>query len=88
MSLATRACQPKPLRTKGEAINGFAPAEQGRRLVRTGGLEPPTSRLSGERSNRLSYARVEADNLTNVPDLARIRAKAQTDTSVGVEVRR
>ena len=44
-------------------------------MVRTGGLEPPTSRLSGERSNRLSYARSEADNLLKHPAVAEDRKR-------------
>ena len=36
----------------------YAPIFRLKKVVGTGGLEPPTSRLSGVRSNHLSYAPV------------------------------
>ena len=47
----------------------------GKRLVGTSGLEPPTSRLSGVRSNHLSYAPISSggDEEDRTPDPLRAR---------------
>ena len=38
-------------------------------LMGTSGLEPPTSRLSGVRSNHLSYAPIKNCGFSSYPDL-------------------
>ena len=47
----------------------------GKKLVGTSGLEPPTSRLSGVRSNHLSYAPISSggDEEDRTPDPLRAR---------------
>ena len=65
-----------------------------RRLVGTSGFEPPTSRLSGVRSNHLSYAPISSggDEEDRTPDPLRARQVlsqlSYTPESCGVSERR
>ena len=57
------------------ALNGFSLSFSEKSLVGTSGFEPPTSRLSGVRSNHLSYAPISSggDEEDRTPDPLRAR---------------
>lgn len=53
----------------GPALAGVTFFPPMRELVGLGGLEPPTSRLSGVRSNQLSYRPIHINNKLLLPKL-------------------
>ena len=63
------------LQAKRIEIRGEQKSRDSRNLVGSSGLEPPTSRLSGVRSNHLSYAPISSggDEEDRTPDPLRAR---------------
>ena len=63
------------LRQLSAAVEWVSLFFSGKRLVGTSGFEPPTSRLSGVRSNHLSYAPISSggDEEDRTPDPLRAR---------------